>query len=236
MKKELSIVIPVCNEAKYIDRFIPQLVNRLNQQDFKYELTICENGSKDETFSKAKSLTRRYRNVSVISNSQANYGLAVKTGFLSARGKYLVLFDLDYWDIPFIVKALPLMNKYDAIVGSKRGAGARDTRPFLRKFSTLVFSLILKLLFGMKISDTHGIKIMNRKKFNPLIRKCRMTKEIFDTELLIRGEYTSLNIGEIGVRVVEKRPSRTSIIKRAFRTLKDLYRLKIYLNNEKSEL
>lgn len=234
--KELSIIIPVYNEDRYVDRFIPQLVKKLNHLGYNYELIISENGSKDKTLSKVKSLSRRFKTVSVISNPQANYGLAVKTGFLSAKGKYLFLFDLDYWDIPFIVKTLPMMKIYDAIVGSKRIGAANDTRAPIRKFSTLIFSYILKLVFGMKISDTHGIKIINRKKFISIIHKCRMTREIFDTELLIRGEYEGLKIGEVGVKVVEKRPSRTSIIKRAVRTLKDIYRLKTYLDKEYGKL
>lgn len=229
---ELSIIIPVYNEAKYIDRFIPQLVKKLNQQYFDYELIISENGSHDKTLSKSKNLARRFRHVRVISNPGANYGLAVKNGFLSAKGKYLVLFDLDYWDVSFVVKALTMMKTHDAIVGAKRGRGSRDTRPPLRKLSTLIFSSILKIFFGMKISDTHGIKIINRQKFTPLIKKCQMTKEIFDTELLIRGEYEGYIIGEIGVKVVEKRSSRTSIIKRAIRTLSDLYRLRTILKRE----
>lgn len=233
---KLSIIIPVYNEEKYIGRFIPQLVEKLNEGGFDYELIISENGSKDKTLLEAKRLARRFSRVSVISSREANYGLAVKTGFLNAKGEYLVLFDLDYWDISFIKKSLPLMKIFDAIVGSKWGKGANDTRPFVRRLSTLFFSFLLKALFGMKISDTHGIKILRRKKFLPIIRKCRMTKEIFDTELLIRGEYEGLEIGEFGVKVVEKRSSRTSIITRSIRTLEDLYQLKIYLNKEYGKL
>jgi hypothetical protein len=55
---------------------------------------------------------------------------------------------------------------------------------------------------------------------------------MFDTELLIRGEYEGLDIDEFGVKIVERRASRSSIIKRAIRTLRDLYLLKTYLNKE----
>lgn len=234
--KKLSIIVPVYNEGKYVDQFIPQLIKKLSDLNCGYELIICENGSRDETLSKARSLSRRFKNVSVVSNRQANYGLAVRTGFLAAKGEYLILFDLDYWDIPFVKKSLPMMKSYDAVVASKWIKGAVDTRSYLRKLSTLIFSIILKLLFGMKISDTHGIKILNREKFIPIIRKCRMTKDMFDTELLIRGEYEGLNVSEFGIKVIEKRSSRTSFVKRAIRTIRDLCLLKIYLRNEYGKL
>jgi len=60
-----------------------------------------------------------------------------------------------------------------------------------------------------------------------------MTKEMFDTELLIKGQFEGLKLSEIGVRVEEKRRSRTSIVKRSLKTVKDLVRFKTTLIKEK---
>lgn len=234
--KKISVVIPVYNESSYIEKFIPQLVSKLNKLNLEYELIISENGSTDNTFTKAKRLAKRFKRVVVISSPLADYGNAVKKGFLFAKGKFLVLFDLDYWDVPFIIKSLPLMESYDAVVGSKRGVSSQDGRSITRKTSTFVFSLILKVGFGLKISDTHGIKIINRKSFTSIIHKCKMTRDLFDSELLIRGGVEGLRLGELGVRVFEKRKSRSSIMRRAFRTIRDLYNLRKELIKEYGKL
>ena len=234
--KTISIVIPVYNENRYIDKFIVQLVKRLNKLRLEYELIISENGSRDDTLIKAKNLATRFKRIVVISNPKADYGRAVKNGFISAKGKFLVLFDLDYWDTNFITKSLPLMKNFDAIVGSKRGLASQDSRSFTRRASTFIFSYVLKMVFGLKISDTHGIKIINRKKFNSIIRKCKMTRDIFDTELLIRGGIEGASIGELGVKVFEKRKSRSSIMKRALITVRDLYYLRSLLKKEYGQL
>lgn len=228
----ISIVIPIFNEEQFLKQFISDLIASLNIARLKYEIILSENGSQDKTLSLAKKLTQHTPQLKVLTSKFPNYGLAVKSGFLSATGDYLVLFDLDYYDIQFIIKSLPLLGKYDGLVGAKMGSGAKDTRNFLRRFTTYVFSVILKSFFHTTISDTHGIKILNRKKFLPLIKKTKFTKEIFDTELLIRAQYEGLRIGEIPVTVIEKRSSRTSIIKRIFRTFLDLLRLKIHLARE----
>ncbi len=230
--KTFSVVIPIYNEERYLNKYLKQLIRQLKTLGLDFEIILSENGSTDKTWQITQALARQHKYIQALHNPQADYGLAVKNGFLKAQGKFLVLFDLDYWSLPFLRHALPRMVVLDAIIGAKRGRGAQDNRTFNRKIITLLFSLLLKFLFGMKISDTHGIKILNRKKFLPIIHKCLCTKEIFDTELLIRSEYEGLNIGEIGVHVQEKRKSRTSILKRAIRTLKDLVYLKQVLEHE----
>lgn len=225
---KLSIIIPVYNEAAYLEPYLTDLVDKLKTCRLDYQIILAQNGSRDQTLKIARQLAKANPRLQVITTPVANYGLAVKQGFLAASGDYLVLFDLDYYDVNFLKRALPKMTHYAAIVGAKHN----DKRSHLRRTVTTVFSLILKIFFGLKISDTHGIKILHRRQFLPIIAKCRFTREIFDTELLIRGEYEGLKVGEIGVVVKEKRRSRTSIIKRSFKTILDLIKLKFVLTQE----
>ena len=56
------------------------------------------------------------------------------------------------------------------VVGSKRGEGATDDRAALRKLATAVFSTMLRVGFGLHVSDTHGIKAMRRDAVEPFAR------------------------------------------------------------------
>lgn len=227
-----SIIIPIHNEEKYLEKFLFDLLKKLKSFS-DYEVILVENGSSDKTRQLAGKICKQKKIVRMLTLPEGNYGLAVKRGFLSAKGDYLVLFDLDYYDVGFMKKAFKRMEKVDAVVGTKTGKGSSDQRSFLRRMVSRGFTMILKLFFNLKISDTHGIKVLNRKKFLPLIKQCLMTKEMFDTELLIKGQSAGLKLSEIGVRVEEKRQSRTSIIKRSLKTIKDLVRLKTTLIKEK---
>lgn len=231
----LSIIVPVYNEALFLDPLVREQIQQLQQLGFPFEFILCENGSQDKTLALARSLAKKYQQVKVLSLSQPDYGAAVRKGFLVGRNKYLILFDLDYFDTDFIGRALPLLQKNSAVVADKRGNGSQDQRNLLRRLATGTFSFLLKALFGLKISDTHGMKILDRKKFIPIINRCHFNRDIFDTELLIRGEYQGLKIAEVGVVVKEKRKSRSSILKRALRTLGDLVKLKIRLLIESEE-
>lgn len=228
----LSIVIPVYNEEKYLDNFLTDLLCKLEKLNWNYELILSENGSTDKTKLIAKRLTQKHQKIKLINLSKPNYGLAIKNGFLKARGKYLVLFDLDYYHIGFLRKSIKKMGGFDAVVASKLHGSSKDSRPWGRRVVTVGFSALLKILFRLKISDTHGIKILNRKKFLPIIKESCFTNEIFDTELLIRGQRKNLKLAEIGIEVKEKRASRTSVIKRSIKTISDLCSLKFKLLGE----
>lgn len=231
---KFSIIIPIYNEEEYLKKFLFDLLKKLKNFN-DYEIVLVENGSSDNTRKLARGICKEKKQVRMLTLPEGNYGLAVKKGFLSAKGDYLVLFDLDYYDVGFIKKAFKKFPQVDAVVGTKSGKGSSDQRSFLRKLVSHGFTFILKIFFNLQISDTHGIKVLDRKKFLPLIKRCLMTKEIFDTELLIRGQYQGLKLSEIGVRVEEKRQSRSSIIKRSFKTVKDLISLKVNLTKEKQK-
>ncbi len=112
------------------------------------------------------------------------------------------------------------------VVGSKRGEGATDNRDPLRKFATLVFSTILRVVFGLGVSDTHGIKAVRRTVVQPYAQICTFGQDLFDTELILRVERAGLRAGEIPVEVRELRPARSSFLSRVPRTLRGLCRLR----------
>jgi glycosyltransferase AglD len=112
------------------------------------------------------------------------------------------------------------------VVGSKRGEGANDNRDPIRKLATLVFSTILRVVFGLKVSDTHGIKAMQRVVVEPYARICTFGQDLFDTELILRVERAGLRTAEIPVEVRELRPARSTFVTRVPRTLRGLCRLR----------
>ena len=70
---------------------------------------------------------------------------------------------------------------------------------------------ILRLGFGLTLSDTHGMKVLNLLALRDAVRACRSGADLFDTELIIRAEHSGLVTAEVPVTVTELRPSRTSI-------------------------
>jgi len=91
---------------------------------------------------------------------------------------------------------------------------------------TKSFGLFLKLYFHYQGTDTHGLKVFDRKKLAPIIDECITEQEIFDTEFIIRAQYKGLKIKELPITVVEKRKSTYGILKRICPTIKDIFIIK----------
>lgn len=227
-----SVVIPVFNEEEIIEESINSIRSICSRTNLDYEIIISENGSNDNTLSKADKICNNYTEVVLISSKTPNYGQALKDGFLIARNPIIISFDIDYYSETFLKQALTLENNYVAITASKRMMQSNDGRKFIRKTATNIFVSILKILFNTSLSDTHGMKALKKEVVNKYIYDVVSTQDIFDTELLLRIERGGFKIKEIPAIVNEIRPSVSVIYKRIPRTIKSLLKLKFRFYRE----
>ncbi len=223
---KLSIVIPIYNEEAILEQEVERIILDMKNiiSEIPYELVLVENGSHDKTRTIAEVLQRRYTQIRVMHLPDAGYGPALKRGLLEARGEFVVLFNIDFWDVKFIRKAFALEKErnLDMVVGSKTMEGAEDTRPFVRRLITKTFNGLLRFVFGFHGTDTHGMKLLRRDKMLPIIEQCKTEREIFDTEFVMRAQHAGLATEEIPVVCEEKRKTTYHIAKRIPRTAKDL--------------
>ena len=232
---ELSVVMPAHNEAGFLDQTLKVLVSALRDRDLAFEMVVVENGSTDSTLVEARAFAADDDAIVVLTRPVADYGEAMREGILTARGDVVVVFDVDYFDPAFVDVVLPRLAAPDGpaiIVGSKRAPGTRDTRPWPRRAITAGFAYVLRVGFGLRVSDTHGMKGMQRTTVEPIARRCRNGTDLFDTELVLRADRAGLEVAEVPVTVEERRPSRTPIARRIARTTFGLVRLRIQLWRE----
>ena len=224
----ISVVLPAHDEAPYIASAVRDVAEGMRTRG-PFEVLVVENGSSDGTAAVANALHDKVPELRVLELGAADYGKALRMGFLAAEGEVVAFFDVDYYDLDFLDRAVAMMDAPAGpavVVGSKRGEGALDTRPWPRRMVTLVFSTILRVGFGLTVSDTHGMKVLRRAPLVPLAQACRFGTDLFDTELILRAERAGLKAGEVPVVVQELRPSRSSIVKRIPRTMANLVRLR----------
>lgn len=230
----LSVVMPAYNEARFLNQAVREVVTGLRELQMRAELLIVENGSTDATAALAKDLADELGEVRVIALEQADYGAALRVGLQSAAGEVVVHFDVDYYDLGFLEQAAALVVAPDGpaiVVASKRAPGARDRRPVHRRLLTASFGLILRRAFGLRVSDTHGMKAVHRKSVAAIVERCRLGRDLFDTELVLRAERAGLGVAELPVVAWERRPSRTSVLRRGVRSAAGLVRLRLALRD-----
>ncbi|HUW44074.1 MAG TPA: hypothetical protein VMV95_03895, partial [Bacillota bacterium] len=151
-----------------------------------------------------------------------------KHGVSIASTKYVAICNIDFWDINFLKQGLDsiIKNNDDIVVASKTLKTSYDKRNFIRRLITKGFNLFLKLCFHYQGSDTHGLKVFDRKKLTSIIDACVTERELFDTEFMIRAQYKNLRIKELPITIVERRKTFHGILKRIYPTIKDIFIIK----------
>lgn len=230
-KTQISCIIPIHNEEELLKKTVHEVILRL-EKSYIFELLLVENGSNDGSRDITKRIAKSDSRIKALFLPAADYGYALRYGFLNSRYPFIVNFSVDWIDAAFLQKALQKLETFDIVIASKNQKESHDKRSLGRRFGGIVFHRLVRFLFTIPVSDTHGIKVMKRKQVIDIIRKCQLTKELFDTELIIRAYKKGLHIEEIPVDVNEKRASRVSLTKRALRGVVQLIQLRYILWKE----
>jgi len=234
---QVSIIIPVCNEETILERNVKAILQKMSHiKGLSWDLALIENGSNDRTLEISDSLSKSDFRVQSVSLPHANYGVALKYGLQNAKGDIIVNFDIDYWDTDFVNIAAHVMAvKYDIIIASKNLLYSKDKRGFLRKITTYGFCMILFFMFGLRVSDTHGIKAWkNSDRMQSYFEKSFPSHHTYDTEIIIRAMHDHCEVMEIPVEVVEIRGSDHKILKRIPQAIKELWDIYLRLKSESS--
>jgi glycosyltransferase AglD len=221
MPASITVVVPIYNEADFIPEALPQLVAAVESAEVEFTIRLVENGSIDGTAAVAKATADDPR-VVVDSLPHADYGAAMRHGFLAAEGDWVVNFDIDYFSGEFLRQLADQPPEIDLVIGSKRDPRSEDQRPLIRRIATRVFNLLLRVILDSGVSDTHGMKGFRRALVDDVAPQVVSTKDLFDTELVVRAERAGYRIVEVPVIVAEMRAARSSLVKRAPRTIAGL--------------
>ena len=229
----LTVIVPVHNEAGFIGPALTDMREQLDTLPAPYHTILVENGSTDATYEEALAAVRGADRTDVVRLPVADYGLAIRTGMEEAGGQgWLVVFDIDYFSGAFAASVLEQAAGTDVVIGSKRAAGSLDRRPWIRRLATRVFNFLLRTIVGSGVSDTHGMKAIRASVARDLLPSVLLTKDLFDTELVLRAERAGYRITEVPVVVEEMREARSSLIRRVPRTLRGLLLLRRSLRQQ----
>jgi len=224
-----SVVVPVHNEESFLEEALAAMRSALTSIGSNPDIYLVENGSTDATLESAGRLAEQDPRLHVLSLPEADYGAAMREGLMVAPGEWVVTFDVDYYSEDFLRRLHTIRGDADVVIASKRAPGSEDRRSSFRRVGTWVFNGLVRLLLGTRVTDTHGIKAFSRRVIAQLAGKVLNTKDLFDTELVLRAERAGFRIVEVPIVVEEKRQARSSYIKRVPGAIRGLLQLRSVL-------
>jgi len=170
MRPEISVVIPMRNEAPNVAELHQELTDVLRSFGRPYEILAIDDGSTDDTFAKLAAIHRTDPRLRVI-QFRRNFGqtAAFAAGFGHARGRYIVTSDGDLQNDP---RDIPAMIKLLEDRGSDIVAGWRQDRKdpfFSRRLPSMIANAIISFSTGVRLHDYGcSLKVFRAEVVKPL--------------------------------------------------------------------
>jgi len=168
----ISIIIPVFNSENTIEILVNNIVQALGE-NYKFEIILINDSSKDNTEEKCKKLVEKYMSV-VLYSLAKNFGEhnAVMAGLNKCSGDYAIIMDDDLQHsadslLELIKFGMKEKNNFDVIYTYYDKMKYNFFRNFGRKFNNLIANLLLDKPKFLYLSS---FKLINRFLITEIIK------------------------------------------------------------------
>jgi glycosyltransferase involved in cell wall biosynthesis len=150
---DLSLVIPIYNEAENIPLLVDAITNSLKDTKLTYEIICIDDGSQDKSTDVLKEIVQKNLYIKAVI-LRRNYGQtpAMAAGFETATGKVIITLDGDLQndpaDIPLLLSKLE--EGYDLVSGWRKN---RQDDALTRLLPSKIANIIIGKITGVKLHD-----------------------------------------------------------------------------------
>lgn len=189
---ELSVVLPVFNEAENIPVLHERLVSVLERQNVAFDIIFVDDGSNDESAQILDDLEASDKRVRVIGLAR-NFGhqVAITAGLDFARGKAVVVMDADLQDPPEVLPdfILKWREGYDVVYAVR----VQRKEGWLKRASYAAFYRLLHHVSNIDIPlDAGDFCVMDRRVVDLL-------KRMPERNRFVRGIRSWVGLRQVGV-------------------------------------
>lgn len=227
-KPNLSIIIPVYNEEKRIEKTLQELFDYQKKNDIEAEILIVDDGSTDKTISILRKYQKKLKIIPVVPNR--GKGFAIRMGMLAAEGEKILFMDADLaTPLEEIKNIIKESESFDIVIGSRRLAGSKAKRSLPRSVISKTFNLILKKLVPLSCRDSQcGFKIFSQTSAQDIFDRAKIDRWAFDIEVLYLAKNLGYKVKEMPVLWEEKAGSKVKILRDTFLMLRDLLKIRYF--------
>lgn len=202
-KKSFSLVVPFYNETDIIRNYAI-LKKTLEKITPEYELIFVSDGSEKKYIDELISLIKKDKRTLLISYAKnQGRGYALTQGFKKSRGKYVAYIDGDLELKPiYLLDIFQLLKKYNIVTASKYHPDSKVDSPRLRKVSSYIFNIVVRLVLGSKITDHQiGLKGFQSEVVEKILPQIHEKRWLFDIEFLYLAQKYGYSFKEIPINL-----------------------------------
>src|SRR5437773_2850962 len=185
---KVSVIVPAYREARHIQENLARLLRELEALGRTYEVIVVSDGNTDETVREADRVVSPHIKV-IEYNRNMGKGYALRCGVAHSSGELVTFIDADMELDPHYIKGfIAVMESFDcdAVVGSKRHPMSNVHYPPARRFQSLMYQLLVRMLFRIKVRDTQtGLKLFRRQILEEAVPLLAIKRFAFELELLV---------------------------------------------------
>lgn len=190
---DLSIVVPMYNEADCLDDFFVRMRKVLGGITGNHEIICVNDGSTDDTLKRLMDLRRRDPRIVVIDLAR-NFGkdMALTAGLDFARGRAVVPIDADLQDPPELIKDFVEKWKegYEVVYGIRR---VRKGDSVIKRVTANVFYRLLSYMASVEIPQNTGdLRLMDRRVVDAV-------KTMSERVRFMKGVFAWVGFRSIGI-------------------------------------
>ncbi len=174
--EKISIVVPCYNEQEVLPLFYDEICRVSNDMTIKYDLefefVFVNDGSKDDTHSIVKKLSKEDSRVHYISFSR-NFGkeAAIFAGLERTNGDYVCIMDADLQDPPLLVEEMYYDVKHNDFDCVATRRATRKGEPKIRSFfANCFYKLMNKISDTDIVSGARDFRLMNRNMVDGILK------------------------------------------------------------------
>lgn len=188
---KISVIVPVFKEPKVVEN-IKIIEETLKKSFSDYEIVCVEDGNQNQDSPQLKKY--KSQRVKVISYPlNVGKGFALSYGFTQTKGDIIAFLDGDLDIHPkhlrLFADLMDLVNA-EIVIGSKRHPLSKVNYPFVRRFYSRTLQILVKILFGLNVTDTQvGVKLFKRKVLKKVIPRLAVKAWAFDLEVLVVAHH-----------------------------------------------
>ena len=227
MAPDLSVIIPVYNEAVLIVDSLQQIRLVMEKSGLRYELIVVNDGSVDNSLDLIENERKSDSAMRVVNHPKnLGYSEAIRSGLKKAKGEYVTYIDADLQNDPQDIIRFYKKSK-ESDTPFICGQSDKSQYPAYRKIISRCHNIIVSGLFGLKINvDINGIKLIKRSILNDFCFSRR--PEAIGLELIIHTRKKKYEILPVLVMIRNRLKGESSFhFRLIFSSLKAMF--SIYL-------